>query len=86
MSEKRDPYEGVADVYDQLAADPALQKFYLYWRILLLQSISERGLKVRTLVDLMCGTGNSTIPWTRRAGWSIVGVDGSAAMLRQARK
>ena len=86
MSEKRDPYGAVADVYDQLAADPALQKFYLYWRRLLLQSISERGLKVRTLVDLMCGTGNSTIPWTRRAGWSIVGVDGSAAMLRQARK
>jgi ubiquinone/menaquinone biosynthesis C-methylase UbiE len=86
MSEKRDPYGEVADVYDEMAAAPELQKLYLYWRKLLLQFVSERRLKVRTLVDLMCGTGNSTIPWTRRAGWSIVGVDASAAMLRQARK
>ena len=86
MVEKRDPYSAVAEVYDEMASDPALQKFYQYWRKLLLQAISERGLKVGTIVDLMCGTGNSTIPWTRKPGWSVVGVDGSAAMLRQARK
>jgi ubiquinone/menaquinone biosynthesis C-methylase UbiE len=86
MAERRDPYRDLADVYDEMAAEPGLQKFYQYWRKLLLQTISERKLKVRTLVDLMCGTGNSTIPWIRRAGWSIVGVDGSAAMLRHARR
>jgi ubiquinone/menaquinone biosynthesis C-methylase UbiE len=86
MAEKRDPYTDLADVYDEMAADPGIQKFYQYWRKLLLQTISKRKLKVRTLVDLMCGTGNSTIPWIRRAGWSVVGVDGSAAMLRRARK
>lgn len=86
MAERRDPYRDLADVYDEMAADPGIRKFYLYWRKLLLQTISERKLKVRTLVDLMCGTGNSTIPWTRSPGWSVVGVDGSAAMLRQARK
>ena len=86
MAEKRDPYRDVAAVYDEMAADPEIQKFYQYWRKLLLKTISERKLKVRTLVDLMCGTGNSTIPWIRRAEWSVVGVDGSAAMLRQARK
>jgi ubiquinone/menaquinone biosynthesis C-methylase UbiE len=86
MAEKCDPYRDIAEVYDEMAADPALQKFYQYWRKLLLQAISERELKVRTIVDLMCGTGNSTIPWTRKQGWSVIGVDGSAAMLRHARK
>jgi ubiquinone/menaquinone biosynthesis C-methylase UbiE len=86
ITERLDPYRDLADVYDEMASDPGLQKFYKYWRKLLLQTISERKLKVRTLVDLMCGTGNSTIPWTRKAGWSVVGVDGSAAMLRYARK
>jgi ubiquinone/menaquinone biosynthesis C-methylase UbiE len=86
MAGKRDPYRDLAEVYDEMAADPELQKFYQYWRKLLLHTISERKLKVRTLIDLMCGTGNSTIPWVRRTGWSVVGVDGSAAMLRQARK
>ena len=86
MAEYRDPYRDLAEVYDELAADPELRKWYRYWRRLLLQAISERRLKVRTLVDLMCGTGNSAIPWIRRTGWFVVGVDGSAAMLRQARK
>jgi SAM-dependent methyltransferase len=86
MAEKRDPYRDVADVYDEMTAGPELRKFRQYWKKLLLRTISERKLRVRTLVDLMCGTGNSTIPWTRTAGWSVVGVDGSAAMLRQARK
>ena len=86
MAERRDPYRDLGDVYDEMVSDPGVQKFYQYWRKLLLQIISERKLKVRKLVDLMCGTGNTTIPWIRRAGWSVVGVDGSAAMLRQARK
>ncbi len=86
MAERGDPYRDVADMYDEMTADPEIQKFHQYWRKLLLQTISERKLKVRTLVDLMCGTGNSTIPWIRKEGWSVVGVDGSAAMLQQARK
>ncbi len=86
MADNRDPYRHLADLYDEMAADPELQKFYQYWRRLLLQAISKRKLNVRTLVDLMCGTGNSTIPWVRKEGWSIIGVDGSAAMLRQARR
>ncbi|MEJ2109939.1 MAG: class I SAM-dependent methyltransferase [Acidobacteriota bacterium] len=86
MSDRLDPYRNLADVYDEMASDPELQKFYQYWRKLLLQAISERNLKVRTIVDLMCGTGNSTVPWVREAGWSVIGVDGSAAMLRHARR
>jgi SAM-dependent methyltransferase len=86
MAGRLDPYRDLADVYDEMASDPELQKFYKYWRQLLLQTISERKLKVRTIVDLMCGTGNTTIPWIRKAGWSVIGVDGSASMLLYARK
>jgi ubiquinone/menaquinone biosynthesis C-methylase UbiE len=38
------------------------------------------------MVDLACGTGNTTIPLTRRRGWTVIGVDRSEAMLREARK
>jgi trans-aconitate methyltransferase len=38
------------------------------------------------LVDLACGTGNSTVPWTLRRGLHVVGVDSSEAVLRVARR
>jgi SAM-dependent methyltransferase len=41
--------------------------------------------RVRVLVDLACGTGNTTIPWVGH-GWTVIGVDRSAAMLREARR
>lgn len=80
-----DPYRALADVYDLMAGDPALQEYYREWRELLLRTIAERKIVVRTLIDLACGTGNSTIPWTLRRGWNVVGVDRSPAMLREAR-
>ncbi len=86
MRKNDDPYAGLADVYDLMAGNPAVQEFYREWRQLLQQTIAERNVAVRTLVDLACGTGNSTIPWTRRRGWRIIGVDCSRAMLRQARR
>ena len=85
MEGKRDPYAGMADFYDEMARDRQVREAYRYWRELLLQCASERKLEIRTLVDLMCGTGNTTIPWTRRAGWRVIGVDRSAALLRVAR-
>lgn len=36
--------------------------------------------RTRSLLDLACGTGNSTLPWLER-GWEAVGVDTSLAML-----
>ena len=36
--------------------------------------------------SLACGTGNSTLPWTKQKGWTVIGVDRSSAMLREARK
>jgi len=81
-----DPYARFADVYDSETKDPSIRALYREWRTLLSQAIRHYGIRVRVFVDLACGTGNTTIPWTRRRGWTVIGVDSSEAMLRQARK
>ena len=81
----RDPYASLAEHFDEMARDPALRAFYAEWRRALLEAVRQRGLRVRVLVDLACGTGNSTVPWTRHRSWTVVGVDQSEAMLRRAR-
>jgi|WetSurMetagenome_2_1015567.scaffolds.fasta_scaffold55390_2 ubiquinone/menaquinone biosynthesis C-methylase UbiE len=81
----RDPYASLAPVYDLMAAEPAIRANYTRWRAALLAAADERGVKGTVLVDIACGTGNSAIPWTRRRGWSVVGIDRSPAMLRVAR-
>jgi SAM-dependent methyltransferase len=86
MQNSTDPYDALADVYDLMASDDALQAFYREWRELLLQTIAERKIQVRTVVDLACGTGNSTIPWTAQRAWTVVGVDRSPAMLKLAKR
>jgi ubiquinone/menaquinone biosynthesis C-methylase UbiE len=82
----RDAYADLAPFYDRMAADPAIDAFYGEWRESLRTAFAERGLRPRVLVDLACGTGNSTVPWTRRRGLQVVGVDRSEAMLRIARR
>ncbi len=86
MPRFNDPYAPLADVYDSFASDRDLQAFYGKWRNSVLEAVRRYKVKVRVLVDLACGTGNATIPWTVRCGWKVIGVDRSAAMLRQARK
>jgi SAM-dependent methyltransferase len=81
-----DQYASVAPVYDRMADDPGIRAFYEEWRRSLLDAAREHRVSIRVLVDLACGTGNTAIPWTRRRGWQVIGVDGSAAMLRQARR
>lgn len=81
----RDAYTDLAPLYDEMAADPAIQVFYREWRRSLRAAMAEHGVRARVLVDLACGTGNSTVPWARR-GLRVVGVDRSEAMLRVARR
>jgi SAM-dependent methyltransferase len=81
----RDPYARLAPVYDAMAADPSIRALYARWRGTLLAAARAHGVRGTVLVDVACGTGNSTIPWARRRGWTVVGVDRSAAMLRVAR-
>jgi SAM-dependent methyltransferase len=86
MVRTNDPYANLADLYDLFAADRSLRVFYREWRDSLLVAVRLFKVKVHVLVDLACGTGNTTIPWTRQRGWTMVGVDSSAAMLHQAWK
>ncbi len=81
-----DPYADLADLYDSMTHDSSLQALYREWRDSLLHAIKQYKVKVRVIADLACGTGNTTVPWTRRHGWTVVGVDRSAAMLREAQK
>jgi ubiquinone/menaquinone biosynthesis C-methylase UbiE len=82
----RDPYAVLAPLYDGMARDPAIRGLYPHWRETLIAAAREREVAGRVLVDIACGTGNSTIPWSRKRGWTVVGVDRSAAMLRVARR
>jgi ubiquinone/menaquinone biosynthesis C-methylase UbiE len=82
----RDPYARLAPVYDAMAADPSIRAYYARWRTALLAAAKTHGVRGTVLVDIACGTGNSTIPWTRRRGWTVVGIDRSAEMLRVARR
>ncbi len=86
MKASEDPYAKLADLYDSETKDGMIQAFYREWRTYLIQVARQYKVRVRVLVDLACGTGNSTIPWTRRRSWTVVGVDRSEAMLRVARK
>ena len=86
MPTMRDDYAGLAGTYDAMSGLPGIRSFYPEWRRALLEAARQRGVRIGVLVDLACGTGNSTIPWTRRRGWTVVGVDRSEAMLREARR
>ena len=86
MMNINDPYASCADLYDSMTNDRSIQAFYGEWRASLLKAVRRYKVNVRVIVDLACGTGNTTVPWTRRPGWIVVGVDRSSAMLREARK
>ncbi len=85
MAHPKDPYLKLADIYDRYLMDDSIVAFYREWQESLLRSIDQAGLTVKVLVDLCCGTGSSTIPWTRQPGWQVIGIDRSLAMLRRAR-
>ncbi len=86
MAEREDEYFNFADLYDMEADNDAIQAFYTEWRRSLLKAATRFKVRVRVLIDLACGTGNTAIPWSRDQKWLVVGVDRSEAMLREARR
>ncbi len=82
----RDQYASIAPFYDRMASHPGFRGFYRPWFDAVAAALHTHGIEVHVLVDLACGTGNTAIPWTRQRGWTVIGVDGSAAMLREARR
>lgn len=75
------PYKGLARVYDYLLSGINYQQ----WADYLEQLFGYFKIEpCRKILDLACGTGNSTFPWAQR-GYSVCGVDISAEMLEVAR-
>src|SRR6266487_7144142 len=74
--------EAYANQYDQLYVD----KDYVGECDLIEQAFSRFGsAEIRSVVDWGCGTGNHSISLAKR-GYSVTGVDGSADMVRLARR
>jgi SAM-dependent methyltransferase len=74
-------YEKLAFVYDLLMESVDYEGWVEY-----VEKIANRaGKRIKSVLDLACGTGNSTFPWAAR-GYEVVGVDLSEEMLARARQ
>jgi len=74
-------YESLAAFYDRLTEDVDYRRFADRYE----RAFSEDGGEFRLLLDLCCGTGSLSLEMSRR-GYEMIGVDGSEAMLMQARE
>jgi SAM-dependent methyltransferase len=75
-----EPFTLLASVYDVIMAEVE----YDEWAGFILDLADARGYRGGSMLDLGCGTGNSTAPMHER-GLDVTGVDASAAMLAVAR-
>jgi SAM-dependent methyltransferase len=75
-----EPYVRFAEIYDRVMREVGYEMWADYVQKLLVRF--RPG--ARTLLDLACGTGSSTLPFARR-GMNVAGVDRSPAMLERAR-
>jgi SAM-dependent methyltransferase len=73
-------YSEYAAVYDASGQIAFSEQMIPYLRTILDRHLATKG----TMVDLACGTGTVAIAMALQ-GWHVVGVDGSDAMLAQAR-
>ncbi|PYE50024.1 class I SAM-dependent DNA methyltransferase [Deinococcus yavapaiensis] len=77
---QRPPFTALASVYDAIMADIE----YDAWADFILTYARSENFTPSSVLDLACGTGASTEPFVKR-GLDVVGVDGSADMLKVAR-
>lgn len=75
------PFSLLASVYDGIMSDVA----YDDWARFMLAQLELRNWQPGPLLDLGCGTGNSTAPFVQ-LGYQVVGLDASAEMLAVARR
>ncbi len=73
-------YLNFAYLYDQLMADVP----YDSWIDYVEQILEEFKVTPKRVLDLACGTGNTTLPWAKR-GYEVIGLDQSETMLEIAR-
>lgn len=74
-------YSDFAFVYDELMSEVD----YDGWVKYIEEIIKKENCKVKNILELACGTGNMTIPLTKR-GYDIAGIDISDQMLSVARE
>ena len=74
-----DQYRDFAYIYDELMDDVNYDKWVEYVEDI----IKSEGAQVQNILELACGTGNMTIPLTKK-GYDIAGIDISAEMLEVA--
>ncbi len=79
--DEEQPYARLAAVYDEIVVDPC----YDEWAAYLDGLWAHDPLKVRTVLDVGCGTGLMAKALTDR-GYEVVGVDASPDMLVRARQ
>jgi len=77
---ERPPFSALASVYDAIMNDIE----YEDWAEFLLEFLDQEGFKPKSVLDLACGTGNSTAPFVQR-GLECWGLDASMEMLEVAR-
>lgn len=75
------PFSLLSGVYDAIMDDVD----YEDWADFILETVTARGWRPGAVLDLGCGTGNSTFPLVAR-GLSVTGLDASAEMLAIARE
>ncbi|MFZ3172677.1 MAG: class I SAM-dependent methyltransferase [Carboxydocellales bacterium] len=74
-------YEGLADIYDYLMSSVDYEEWLKY-----IEEILDRfSIQAEVVVDLACGTGNTTLPFAR-SGYQVTGVDLAGEMLTKARQ
>jgi ubiquinone/menaquinone biosynthesis C-methylase UbiE len=74
------PFSLLAQVYDAIMSDID----YEAWGKFILETVRKRGWQPGMVLDLGCGTGNSTMPMFA-LGFDVTGLDASEEMLEQAR-
>ncbi len=73
------PYFSLASCYDALTSDVDYEKWADFYESL----FEKNDLKVKSVLDLACGTGTLSYIMARR-GFDVTGVDASAEMLAEA--
>lgn len=86
ITKTKDQYSSFADLYDLEMYIGNAKVFYKEWHDSLIKAARRYKINLNTIVDLACGTGNTTVLWGKKRGRSVVGVDASDAMLREAKK
>lgn len=76
-----EPFSLLAEVYDAIMSDVE----YGAWASFVLDLALEAGTEVRRVLDLGCGTGNSSAPFAE-IGLEVTGLDRSSEMLAVARR